>query len=42
MLYRKIIGVCSEICTKHTNALCGQKAEFLHIKPIAYKISNGL
>jgi hypothetical protein len=24
MLYREIIAVCSQIHTKHTNALCGQ------------------
>ena len=32
MLYREIIAVCSEIHTKHTNALCGQKAEFVNVK----------
>jgi len=32
MLYRKIIAVCSEIHTKHTNTLCGQNEVFLHIK----------
>ena len=31
MLYREIIVVCSEICTKHTNALGGQNVEF-HVK----------
>ena len=30
MLYREIIAVCSQIHTKHTNTLCGQKAEFLN------------
>ena len=33
MLYREIIAVCSEIHTKHINTLCGQKAEFLNVKP---------
>jgi hypothetical protein len=27
MLYREIIGVCSEIQTKHINTLCGQNVE---------------
>jgi len=27
MLYREIIAVCSEIRTKHINALCGQDKE---------------
>ena len=25
MLYREIIAVCSEIHTKHINAMCGQR-----------------
>jgi len=33
MLYRKIIAVCSEIHTKHKNALCGQNARFLMRTP---------
>jgi hypothetical protein len=33
MLYREIIGVCSEIQTKHINTLCGQKVEFVNVKP---------
>jgi hypothetical protein len=32
MLYREIIAVCSQIHTKHTNALCGQNAEYLNVK----------
>ena len=31
MLYMEIIAVCSQIHTKHTNTLCGQKVE-LYIK----------
>ena len=31
MLYREIIAVCSQIHTKHINALCGQNVE-LYIK----------
>jgi hypothetical protein len=32
MLYREIIAVCSEIHTKHMNALCGQNVELLNVK----------
>jgi hypothetical protein len=32
MLYREIVDVCSQIHTKHINALCGQNVEFLDIK----------
>ena len=32
MLYREIIAVCSEIHTKHINALCGQNVELLNVK----------
>jgi hypothetical protein len=27
------IAVCSEIHTKHTNALCGQNVQFFNVKP---------
>ena len=33
MLYREIMAVCSEIHTKHINTVCGQKVEFLNVKP---------
>jgi hypothetical protein len=33
MLYREIIAVFSEIHTKHINTLCGQKVEFVNVKP---------
>ena len=33
MLYREIIAVCSEIHTKHINALCGLNVEFMNVKP---------
>ena len=33
MLIREIIAVCSEIHTKHINTLCGQKVEFVKVKP---------
>ena len=32
MLYKEIIAVCSEIHTKHMNALCGQNVELLNVK----------
>jgi hypothetical protein len=32
MLYREIIAVCSEIHTKHINALCGQNVELLNVE----------
>jgi hypothetical protein len=31
--YRKIITACSEIHIKHINALSGQNAKFLNVKP---------
>ena len=33
MLYGEIIAVCYEIRTKHIKALCGQKVEFVNVKP---------
>jgi hypothetical protein len=33
MLYSEIIAVCSEIYTKHINALCGQNVQFASVKP---------
>jgi hypothetical protein len=33
MLYSKIIAVCSQIHTKHTNTLRGQHVELLNVKP---------
>jgi hypothetical protein len=32
MQHRKIISVCSQIHTKHTHTLCGQKVELLNVK----------
>jgi len=32
-MYREIIAVCSDIYTKHTNALCGENVELLNVKP---------
>jgi len=34
MLYREIIAVCSQIHTKPTNTLWGQKVELLNVKSI--------
>jgi hypothetical protein len=36
MLYREIIAVCSEIHTKHINALCGQNVEVVFNQPDLY------
>jgi hypothetical protein len=33
MLYRAEVAVCSEIHIKHINTLCGQKVEYLNVKP---------
>ena len=33
MLYKKIIVVCSEKQTNDINALSGQNAEFVNVKP---------
>jgi len=30
--YKEAIDVCSEICTKHLNAVCGWNVEFLNVK----------
>jgi len=40
MLYRKIIAVCSQILTKHTNTLCGQNVELLNVKLVVYIVTN--
>jgi len=40
MLCKEIIAVCSEIHTKHTNTLCGQNAELLNIKLVAYIVTT--
>ena len=33
MLYTGIISVCSDICIKPVNELCGQNVELLSVKP---------
>ena len=42
MLYREIIAVCSEIHTKHTNTVCGQKVELLNVKQVVHIVFTGL
>jgi len=39
MLYREIIAVCSEIHTKHINALHGQNVEFSTFNPVVHKVT---
>jgi hypothetical protein len=45
MLYREIIAVCSQIHTKHTSTLCGQKVVLLNVKLggayVIHKTLNG-
>jgi hypothetical protein len=33
MLYRESIAVCSKFRTRHVNTLCGQRVEFVNVKP---------
>ena len=44
MLYRGMIAVCSEVHTKHINALCRQNVEFFNINPYptAFPYGNGM
>jgi hypothetical protein len=42
MLYREIMDVCSEINTKHINALCGQKVELLNVKLAVHIVTTCL
>ena len=42
MLCRGIIAVCSQIHTKHINALCGQNVEFVNIKLAVHIVTTGL
>ena len=42
MLYREIMAVCSEIHTKHKNALCGQNLELLNVKLAVHIVTSGL
>jgi len=36
------MSVCSEIHTKHTNTLCGQKVEFVFVKLVVHIVITGL
>ena len=38
MLYREMIAVCSQIHTKHINALCGQNVELLNVKLVGTEL----
>jgi hypothetical protein len=40
MLYSEIIGVCSQIHTKHINTLCGQNVESLGAFTKLWKASS--
>jgi hypothetical protein len=42
MLYREIVAVCSEIHTKHINALCGLNVEFVNVKLVVHIVTTGL
>ena len=42
MLYREIIGFCSQIHTKHINSLCGQNVELLNVKLVVHIVTTGL
>ena len=42
MLYREIIAVCSQIHTKHINALCGLNVELLNVKLAVHLLTTGL
>ena len=33
MMFKAQVAVCSEIHTKHINALCGQNVELKNVKP---------
>ena len=41
-MYREIIAVCSELHTKHINALWGQNVELLNIKLVVHIVTIGL
>jgi len=42
MLYREIMAVCSEINTKHINAVCRQNVELLNVKLVVHIVNIGL
>jgi hypothetical protein len=42
MLYREIIAICSQIHTKHINALCGHNVEMLSVELVVHIVTTGL
>ena len=42
MLYREIMAVCSEIHTKHINAVCGQKVVLLNVELVVHIVTTEL
>jgi len=42
MLYREMIAVCSQIHTKHINALFVQNGELLNVKLVVHMVTIGL
>jgi len=40
MLYTEIMAVCSQIHTKHINALCGQNVELLNVKLVVHIVTT--
>jgi len=42
MLYREIIGVCSQIHTKHINTVCGLNVEFMNVKLAVHIVTTGV
>ena len=42
MLYREIIALCSQIHTKHINALYGQNVQLLNVKLAVHIVTTGL
>jgi hypothetical protein len=40
MLYREINAACSQIQTKHINALCGQNVELVNVKGLDLRYKN--
>jgi len=42
MLYREIIALCSEIHTKHINALSVQTVQLLNVKLVVHIVTTGV
>jgi len=42
MLYKEIIGVCSQIHIKHINTVCRQNVELLNVKLVVHIVTTGL